>query len=385
MEMKTLLYFVISLALTISATPAPSRLPALGNARPFKRSPITNQFLSPINSRILTKPSTPLNVLHNGPYFINHYIYCDNLDEHTLEQIKSGTLSTEKQIQLLNNFNKDKFNSLTNGLSTSLNNYDISLGLSSGSHGPATFTGDKEIHVLHLPQDKPNDFDDIKLHLNLANAHNTPHIGNIDFDLNKNLDNFEVNLASIKPPKLDASFLPTTATIDEIVKPLIKGHVSIDGPTKYNINLDQLTNLIKANKGSNEVIPQGSGNTEILDTPHFENQPLDNDPEKSSYDSPHALDSYGNPIQNQHSVPSHNPLSGPNLAHLVPNENPGFLKTGLLNSNKANDFYRPEEYFNQLNEIHELNRKRRQGLKLNRDKVLNTKEDEDRHPNHRYE
>lgn len=153
----------------------------------LKRSPSSSLFSSPLSSRILNK-KTPLNVLQNGPYYINHYIYCDNLDHHTLEQIKSGTFSSDQQIQLLN-LQKDKFHgfsSLTPSLD-SLENSGFTSGLDEFKTG--SYIGDKELHILHLPKHKPQNFDDI----NLLGAHQIPPI---DLEINKNLGNFEVSLPS---------------------------------------------------------------------------------------------------------------------------------------------------------------------------------------------
>lgn len=146
-------------------------------ARPkaLKRSP---RF--PLHHPRIINQKTPFNVLQNGPYYINHYIYCDNLDQHTLEQIKSGSISESDKIQLI----KEKYPSFSSldGLKSSLNNFKVE-----------TYTGDKELHIVHLPTEKPHDLDDINLHLNLANAHKSPEI---DLELNKHFGSFEVNLAS---------------------------------------------------------------------------------------------------------------------------------------------------------------------------------------------
>lgn len=152
-----------------------------------KRSPSSSLFSSPLSSRILNKKA-PLNVLQNGPYYINHYIYCDNLDHHTLEQIKSGTFSSDQQIQLLN-LQKDKFHGFSS-LTPSLDSLEHS-GFTSGfdEFKTGSYTGDKELHILHLPKHKPQNLDDI----NLLGAHQIPAI---DLEINKNLGNFEVNLPS---------------------------------------------------------------------------------------------------------------------------------------------------------------------------------------------
>lgn len=134
----------------------------------------------PLHHPRIINQKTPLNVLQNGPYYINHYIYCDNLDQHTLDQIKSGSISASEKLQLI----KKKYPSFSSldGLESSLNNFKVE-----------TYTGDKEIHIVHLPTEKPHDLDDINLHLNLANAHKSPEI---DLELNKHFGSFEVNLAS---------------------------------------------------------------------------------------------------------------------------------------------------------------------------------------------
>lgn len=132
----------------------------------------------PLHRPRIINQKTPFNVLQNGPYYINHYIYCDNLDQHTLDQIKSGSISASEKLQLI----KEKYPSFSS-LDSLENNFKVE-----------SYTGDKEIHILHLPTEKPHDLDDINLHLNLANAHKTPEI---DLELNKHFGSFEVNLPSM--------------------------------------------------------------------------------------------------------------------------------------------------------------------------------------------
>lgn len=153
------------------AAPVAEALRRIDRPKALKRSP---GF--PLHHPRIINQKTPFNVLQNGPYYINHYIYCDNLNQHTLDQIKSGSISASDKIQLI----KEKYPSFSslNGL----NNFKVE-----------TYTGDKEIHIVHLPTEKPQDLDDINLHLNLANAHKSPEI---DLELNKHFGSFEVNLAS---------------------------------------------------------------------------------------------------------------------------------------------------------------------------------------------
>ncbi|KAL1491235.1 hypothetical protein ABEB36_011861 [Hypothenemus hampei] len=254
----------------------------------------------PYNGRIITNGKPSWNLLQNGPYYINHYVYCDNLDQDTLDQVKSSIYSSESE--------------------------------SSG------YVGNKEIHILHLPKGKtenPLNYDDIKLHLSLADAHKSP---DIDLDLNKNFESFEVNLPSFKPPTLDSTLLPTPTT-SVIIPPLFKGQV----PPNKNLLAQYLNENLKEKE-------------DLLDIPHIGSHPLEHDPLKSTYDTPGALNSYGEPAQ----------------------ENNNFLLT--RRPDVKNDDYL-DEYITQLNEIHNLQRRRRQGVRKSSEGGASGEQ----HPNHRYD
>lgn len=145
-----------------------------GSAKFFKK---TTGFPKILNTR------TSENFAQNHPYFVNPYINCDNLGQHSAGKTKSCVFATEKQIQ--------PFESFTDfgGLGP-LNSFEFDKFNTEG------YIGDKEIHILHLPKNKPHDVNDIKLHLSLLHAHSTPDVPEIDLDLNKHFGNFEVNLAS---------------------------------------------------------------------------------------------------------------------------------------------------------------------------------------------
>ncbi|CAG9767655.1 unnamed protein product [Ceutorhynchus assimilis] len=341
---------------TISVTHPSGKISTTLKSRPkpVKRSPIhrTPSF----DPRILSKKTPPLNVLQNGPYFINHhYIYCENLDHHTLEEIKSSG----NPLEVLNFYNKNKFSDLTPSLDSIEH---------SGYDG-----NNKELHILHLPKDKQNDFNDINLHLALENAHETSKLPSIDFDLNKNFDSFEVNLASIKPPKLDISLLPTvtTSTFHKIVTPLVQGHITAGKPPNYNFNSNHFNEFFNTNHNDLHSQQNGIKGNNIVDPPHFERQPLERDNGKSSYDTPGAVDSYGHPV-----------TSTSQTVHVHGHFQSNFPANGHRNVLKKDEFFIPEEYYNQLNEIHEIQRKRRQEMKSS--KNLDNR-DGSKHPNHKYD
>lgn len=323
-----------------------------------KRIPGLSTHPSKGSSRILNK--TPLNLLQNGPYYINHYIYCDNVDQHTLDQIKTGAYSSNKEIQLLN--------------------------LQKGEFHSGSFPGNKEFHVLHLPKDKHPNFNDVNLHLSLLNAHKSPEAPEIDLELNKHLANFDVNLDGVKPLDIDTTHLDTAlhSSANDVVTPLIQGQVN-GFNHGHNEDLVHVTEYW-TNHGSVEKEPvehygsfNGHGSNskgEILDLPHFEKHPLEHDPNKASYDTPGAVDSYGHPAT----------ASPPNFHSDFNTEGfPGGFENGI----KGNDLYQAEDFISKLNEINGLQRRRRMDayMSSSTEKSIQEAEDKDevRYPNHKYE
>ncbi|XP_066256923.1 uncharacterized protein [Euwallacea similis] len=311
---------------------------------PLKRSP---SFSFP-RPRILTK-KTPLDVLQNGRYYIDHYLYSDNFNPQSVGQIKSGSFPSGKHVQL----EKDKFYTISSTLSSlrGVNDFD--------NFKTGGYTRDKEIHILHLPKEEHHDYEDIKLHLSLTNAHETPEI---DLDLNKNLGNFEVNLPNIQPPGVDTSFIPTpTTSFVDLVKPLIQSHI-FEPPYKY---FEQLPNVFGKDG------PSGHTTGESLDIPHIETHPLENDYGKSSYDTPGAVNSYGQPIKQDSKQGSINTNPSAILAinKFTYDSPPGAVDSygnavtdqalAHLSSKVTEDFYQQQNYFNQLHEVHDLHNKRR--------------------------
>lgn len=108
--------------------------------------------------------------------------------------------------------------------------------------------------------------------------------------------------------------------------------------------------------------------------PHIEQHPLEDDHSKSSYDTPGALDSYGHPVTNSHTPQSNNFYSSE--SGTISNEYPGEFKN--------EDTYQTIDYFNQLNDIHDFHRKRRQETKVG-ETIEEKIGEEIRYPNHRYD
>ncbi|XP_066138138.1 uncharacterized protein [Euwallacea fornicatus] len=316
------------------------------NSNPPKRSP---GFAFP-RHRVLTK-KTPLNVLRNGPYYVDHYVYSDDFNPQSLDHVKLGSFPSGRHLQL----EKDKFYTISSTLSSLRDANDFNNLKTEG------YAGDKEIHILHLPKEGHHDYEDIKLHLSLTNAHETPEI-NLDF--NKNLGNFEVNIPSIKPPEVDTSFVPTpTTSFIDLVKPLIQSHI-FEPPYKY---FEQLPHFFGKDGPSGHATDE-----ESLEIPHIETHPLENDYGKSSYDTPGAVNSYGQPIKqgSKQGSTNTNPSAVPSISSFTYNS-PGAVDSygnavtdqalAHLSSKITEDFYQQQNYLNQLNEIHgHLNKRKRQ-------------------------
>jgi len=164
--------------------------------------------------------------------------------------------------------------------------------------------------------------------------------------------------------------------------------------------LHRLENVIYMIKIVNISFPSGVKlNNVLFQIPHLENHPLENDQHKSSYNSPGAVNSYGEPIK-----PTNN-LENPHQFYLNPSKPPSDIKDqgkfsynspgavdsyGLpvtaenLQNNLDNEKLLQQAYYlNQLNEIHDISRRRRQGSQ-NSGEARSSREDV-RHPNHRYD
>ncbi|XP_030767835.1 uncharacterized protein LOC115891507 [Sitophilus oryzae] len=371
-----------------SPTKPPKRLVRIvstvkrGDPKHSKRSagsPFLSNILQP---RILSKK--PLNVLQNGPYFINHYIYCDNLDKGVLEQIKSGTISSEKAIELLN-LNKPNFHDF-HGLKPSLESF----------HGPGyehgIFTGNKEFHILDLPKEEPHGF----VHETSFNTHFSES-PSVDLNLNQNFDNFEISLEGITPAPPSHE-----STSNEVVTPLYQGHIPDLYNHKINTNLDHIVEYLNKNVESIEGTYNGDldkPQEENLEVPHLEQHPLEHDPSKSSYDTPGAVDSYGHPVTPTTLLQNSNHFPGTNFdqsdhtpflsnAHQGPYGNPG------SNFDLSKDFLGlppdSDSLIKHFSEINELQRNRRQGVQPEQtdSKSILTKSlarNDVRHPNHKYD
>lgn len=143
----------------------------------------------------------------------------------------------------------------------------------------------------------------------------------------------------------------------------------------------------------------------MFQIPHLENHPLENDPHQASYNSPGAVNSYGEPIKPSKNLQNPHPFylnpSKPNLPYLTPSDikdqgtfsynSPGAVDSyghpataeNLQNNLDNEKLLQHAYYLNQLNEIHDISRRRRQGSQ-NSGEARSSRE-EVRHPNHRYD
>ncbi|XP_076269301.1 uncharacterized protein LOC143201952 [Rhynchophorus ferrugineus] len=251
-----------------STDPVETTTPA-ADPKLIKRS-TSSAFSSVIQPKILSK--RPLSIVENGPYFINHYIYCDNLNPDVLKNIKSGTFGLDKKTTELLNFKHklDKFH-----------------GLNAGPGSTATFTGDKEIHILNFPNSEPGSND---------GTFNLPFPETTDLELNQHFNNFDIDLKGIIPPELLNPELP--ALPGEPASPLLPDQFDLTKNPDIHSNIDQIVQYLrrKTHTIDTPVDVAINPNGEELELPHLENHPLEHDPSKSTYDSPGAVDSYGQPI-----------------------------------------------------------------------------------------
>ncbi|XP_060517407.1 uncharacterized protein LOC132696539 [Cylas formicarius] len=219
-------------------------------------------------------------------------------------------------------------------------------------------------------------------------------VASIDLDTNKHLDNFEVNLPAITTGgyKFDS----------EVVTPLMTGtiHETNLHKQKYNVNLDQLVHYLSenneikvANFGSAGSVGAGASyetnkRGEFLNLPNIRDHPLEHEPGRSSYNSPGAVNSYGDPVhqtfQSGYNDDTFNSFENSPFGN-------SFASVTNLKSNQ-DDFqsqWDNRDIVNHLNhidrverQVHEKSRKASKKRKLHSTKA---EASTIKYPNHRYE